>query len=145
MSFEPTLNLDNSFHTIVLLRDTRGLVRLTVDPKVNGDSRSTNERDPSFGGSLGLSCQYKRISFCLGCPSWPSTKYFLLHRTLFEFFCPHRPASWAGSRAGSPVSQYVSPVLIVNCIVLYIWVCTTLESIRLCHMPQSMLYQSKGL
>ncbi len=24
------------------------------------------------------------------------------HRALFQYLCPHRPASWAGSRAGSP-------------------------------------------
>jgi hypothetical protein len=36
-----------------------------------------------------------------------STKYFFPHRTLFQFFCPRRPASWAGSRAESPVSQYL--------------------------------------
>jgi len=39
-----------------------------------------------------------------GCSSRPSTKYFFPGRTLFIFLCPHRPASWAGSRAGSPVS-----------------------------------------
>ncbi len=39
--------------------------------------------------------------------SRPSTKYFLPQRTLFKFLCPHRPASWAGSRAGSPVSKCV--------------------------------------
>ncbi len=33
---------------------------------------------------------------------------FFPHRTLFQCLCPHRPASWAGSRAGSPVPQYVS-------------------------------------
>ncbi len=38
---------------------------------------------------------------CLGCFSWPSTIFFH-HCTLFHFVCPHRPASWAGSRAGSP-------------------------------------------
>jgi hypothetical protein len=26
------------------------------------------------------------------------------HHTLFPFLCSHRLASWAGSRAGSPVS-----------------------------------------
>ncbi len=30
------------------------------------------------------------------------------HRTLFHFICPHRPATWSGSQAASPVSQYVS-------------------------------------
>ncbi len=32
------------------------------------------------------------------------TKYFFPHRTLFHFLCPHRPASWAGSRAGLSLS-----------------------------------------
>jgi hypothetical protein len=41
------------------------------------------------------------------------TRYFVMpwlrlsssHRTLFHFICPHRPASLAGSRAASPVSN----------------------------------------
>ncbi len=35
---------------------------LTVETEVNGDSKSTNEGDPSLVGSLDLSCWYK--SFC---------------------------------------------------------------------------------
>ncbi len=62
------------------------------------------------GPFLDLSCQYKRFLFCLGCSSRPCTKYFFFSRTLFQFLCPSRPASWAGSRAGSPISQYVSLV-----------------------------------
>jgi hypothetical protein len=42
------------------------------------------------------------------CSSRTSTKYFVTHRTFFKFLYPNRPASWAGSRAGSPVSSYVS-------------------------------------
>jgi hypothetical protein len=38
----------------------------------------------------------------------PGTKYVFPHRTLFPFLWPHCPASWTGSRAGSPVSYYVS-------------------------------------
>ncbi len=34
----------------------------------------------------------------------PVQNIFFPHRTLFQFLCPHRPAGWAGSRAGSPVS-----------------------------------------
>jgi hypothetical protein len=34
----------------------------------------------------------------------PSTKYYFLYRTLFHLISFHRPATWAGSRAGSPVS-----------------------------------------
>jgi hypothetical protein len=39
-------------------------------------------------------------------------------QNLFLFFCPHRPATWAGSRAGPPVSECVSPLpsLIVLCL-----------------------------
>ncbi len=33
----------------------------------------------------------------------PCTNYFFPRRTQFYFICPHRPASWAGSRATSPV------------------------------------------
>ncbi len=36
------------------------------------------------------------------CSCGPSTKYIFPRRTLFKFLCSHRPASWAGSRAGSP-------------------------------------------
>jgi hypothetical protein len=39
----------------------------------------------------------------------PITKYFFPHHTLFQFMCTHRPATWAGSRAGPPVSECVSP------------------------------------
>ncbi len=80
---------------------------LTVETEANEDSKSTNERGPALVASLVLSCRYKRFSFCLGCSRRPSTKYFFPHRTSFQFLCPHRPASWAGSRAGSPVSQYM--------------------------------------
>ncbi len=36
---------------------------------------------------------------------------FFSPRTLFNFMCPHHPATCAGTRAGSPVSKYVSLVL----------------------------------
>jgi hypothetical protein len=46
-----------------------------------------------------------RFLSCLARSSRPSTKYFFFpHRTLFHFIRTHRLASWAGSRAGSPVS-----------------------------------------
>ncbi len=84
----------------VATRETgEGWPLLTVETEVNGDSKSTNERGPSLVGSLGLSCQYKRFLFCLGCYCRPSTKYLFPYRTLFQFLCPHRPASWTGSRA----------------------------------------------
>jgi hypothetical protein len=50
---------------------------------VNGDSKSTTERDPSLVGSLD-----KRFLSCLGCSSQPSTKYYFPHRTLFHFISP---------------------------------------------------------
>ncbi len=54
----------------------------------------------------------REFLFCLCCCSRPSTKYFFppRGRTLFQCLCPRRPASWADSRAGSPISEYVSLV-----------------------------------
>jgi hypothetical protein len=43
----------------------------------------------------------------------PVKNIFFLTMHYFNLFCPHRPASWAGSRAGSPVSYYVSLYLTV--------------------------------
>jgi hypothetical protein len=56
---------------------------------------------------VGLACRYNRNRFvsCLECSSQPSTKYYFPHRTLFHIISPHRPATWTGSRAGSPVSD----------------------------------------
>ncbi len=78
---------------------------------MNGDSKSTQEWVPSMVGSVGLLCRCKRFLFCLDCSSQPSTKYFFPYHTLFQFLCSPWPASWAGSRAESPVSQYVSLVV----------------------------------
>ncbi len=38
-----------------------------------------------------------------------TAKYFFRRCALFQFMCPHRPATLAGSRAGPPVSECVSP------------------------------------
>ncbi len=57
---------------------------------------------------MGSSCWYKKFLSCLGCSSRPSTEYFFPHRTIVHFICPHRPASWASSRAVSPVSYIIS-------------------------------------
>ncbi len=47
-------------------RETReGWPLLTVGTEVNGDSKSTIERDPPLVGSLGLPYRYKRFVFCL--------------------------------------------------------------------------------
>ncbi len=57
-------------HPREMTRETReGWPLLTVETWVNGDSKSTNERNPSLVGSLVLSCRYKRFLFCLGCSS----------------------------------------------------------------------------
>ncbi len=95
---------------INITRETRegGVALLTVKTGLNGASKSTYEGEPSLIGSLGLLCCYMRFLICLGCSFLPSTKYFFPYHTLFQCLCPHRPASWTGSHAGSPVSQYVS-------------------------------------
>jgi hypothetical protein len=46
-------------------RDTReGWPLLTVETEVNWESKSANERGPSFAGLLGLSCRYSTRYFC---------------------------------------------------------------------------------
>jgi hypothetical protein len=56
---------------------------LTVKTEVNGDSKSTNECDPSLIGSRGLSCRYKRFLFCLGCSSRPRVQYIIFLTVLY--------------------------------------------------------------
>jgi hypothetical protein len=68
------------------------------------DSCSIYERGPSLVSSLGSSCRYNRFLSCLGCSSQSSIKHYFPSCTLFHFISPYRPATWAGSRAGSPVS-----------------------------------------
>ncbi len=48
---------------------------------------------------------------CLGCSSQPSTKYYFTSRRPFHYISRHRPATWAGSRAGSPVSVSLTSYL----------------------------------
>jgi hypothetical protein len=55
--------------------------------------------------------------FCsaLAALSQPSTIYYFPHRTLFHLISPHRPATWVGSRAGSPVSvSLVEPYVVIG-------------------------------
>jgi hypothetical protein len=76
---------------------------LTVETDVNGDSKSTNERGPSLASwAWGWACRAgTRVCSALAALVGPVQNNFL---------CPHRPASRAGSRAGSPISKYVSLV-----------------------------------
>jgi hypothetical protein len=76
-------------------RETReGWLLLTVETEVNGDSKSTNQRGPFIG----------RFLSCLGCSSQPSIQNIFLTVHFFNFISPLSPATWAGRRAGSPVS-----------------------------------------
>jgi len=67
---------------------------LTFQTEANGGLWSTNERCPSLVGSLGSSCRYKRFLCCLvAALVSPVQNIFFL------------PATWAGLRAGPPVSK----------------------------------------
>jgi hypothetical protein len=57
-----------------------------------------------LAGALDSSCRYSRFFYCIGCSSQPSPKFVFPHRTLFHYISPHRSATLAGRRAGSPVS-----------------------------------------
>ncbi len=78
------------------LRETReGWPLQTVE--ANGDSRSTNERGPSLVGLFGLSCRHKRF---LAAPVRPVKNiFFSSPYTLFQFICPHCPASYLGRQS----------------------------------------------
>jgi hypothetical protein len=67
------------------------------------------ERGPSLVVSVARHAGTRDFLSCLGCSSQQSIKYLFPfpHRTLFQFMSPHRPATWAGSRAGAPVSECV--------------------------------------
>jgi hypothetical protein len=87
-----------------MTRDTReGWPHPTDETEAKGDSRSTNERDPSLIGSLGSSGQYNSFLY-LPLLLVNQVQNIFSRRTLFHFICPHRLASWAGSRAESPFS-----------------------------------------
>jgi hypothetical protein len=91
---------------LVVAREAgEGCPLLTVETDANGDSWSINERGPSLTGSFGSSCRYKRFFYlALTALVSPVQNIFFPYRTLCHFICPHRPATWARSRAGSPVS-----------------------------------------
>ncbi len=90
-------------------RQERGGPCWIVETGVNGNSKSTNDRGPSL--FTGLVVPVQEIFVPPLVASWPNTKYFCPHRTLFQCFGPHHSggqASWADSHAGSPFSYYVS-------------------------------------
>jgi hypothetical protein len=67
-------------------------------------------------GLLESSCRYKRFLSSLGCSSQPSTKYYFHRRTLFHFISPYCLGTWAGRRAGSPISVSLVRIRIWNAI-----------------------------
>ncbi len=72
-----------------------------------GTQRVQMKGFPSLVGLVGLSFRAGTRDFyhVLAALVGPVQNiFFLSHRTLFQFIVPHLPASWAGSRVGSPVS-----------------------------------------
>ncbi len=87
-----------------------GCPLLTAEAVANGDLWSTNEWRPSLVGSLESSCRYTRFCLVLAALVNPVKNIFFPYRT--QPYCnlmwPHCPATWEGSRAGSPLSDCVS-------------------------------------
>ncbi len=74
---------------------------LTVETEQNGDSKSTNERGP---WSVRWALHAGTRDFCLALAALvgPVKNIFSSsHFSQFQLIFPHRPATWAGSRAGS--------------------------------------------
>ncbi len=81
--------------------------QLTVETEVNGDSKRVQIK----GVLPWLACWACRAGTRDFCPAFAvlvaQYKIFFPNRTLFPFICPHRSATWAGSRAGSPTCLLV--------------------------------------
>jgi hypothetical protein len=73
---------------------------LIVETEVNWDS---DQRGPFLLVRCTCRAGTRDICSALAALVGP-VKSIFSHRTLFQFLCPHRPASWASRRAGSPVS-----------------------------------------
>jgi hypothetical protein len=98
-------------HSLAPTETQEGWPLLALETEANGDSWEylhMYERGPSLVVLLVSLCSYIRFLSCLVCPSQPSTKYYFPRRTFFHFISPYRPATWTGSRAGSPVSESLS-------------------------------------
>ncbi len=81
---------------------------LTVETVVNGNSNSTIERGVLPWLIVGLVGPVQEIFVQPWLLQLAQNKIFFPQCTIFQLICLHGPASWAGSRAGSPVSLYVS-------------------------------------
>ncbi len=93
-------------HVHIYIIETReGWPLLTVETEVNGDSKGT-KRGGFLSWLVRWACSAGIRDFCsaLAALVGPVQNIFFPHHTLLQFLCPHRPAMWAGSRAGSPVS-----------------------------------------
>ncbi len=77
---------------------------LTIETEVNGDSKSTNERGPYVVGFWACRASTRDFYSALSVLVIRELNIFFITVHYFKFLCPHRPASWAGSHAGSPVS-----------------------------------------
>jgi len=89
-------------------RETReGWPLLTVETAVNGGSKITNKMGPSL---VCWACRAGTRDFCsaLAALAGPVQNILFFAVRYCNSFVPHRPVSWESSRAGSPVSQYVS-------------------------------------
>ncbi len=82
------LQLETYFRLTATVSTREGCPLLTVETEANGDLWSTNERGPSFVGSLGLLCRNKICLSYPGCFSQPSTKYFSFTAHYFTFCVP---------------------------------------------------------
>jgi hypothetical protein len=64
---------------------------------------------PSVVGSLGSSCRNRRFLSCLGCSGQPQFKIIFSSQHTFSLYVSPSASKLGRRRAGSPVSEYVSP------------------------------------
>ncbi len=83
-------------------RDQRGMAPAGCWNWGEWGLKEYKSKGPFLGlDSLGSSCRFKRLLSC------QVQNIFSLNVHYFNVCVPHRPATWAGSRAGPPVSECV--------------------------------------
>jgi hypothetical protein len=90
----PKFYNDNTRCTLIRETRERGGPKLTFKTEANGDSWVHMQGDFSMVGLLVSTFRYKRFLSYLSCSSQPEVQNsFFPHCTLFQFICPHCPAS----------------------------------------------------
>jgi hypothetical protein len=99
--------------TVTFPRETReGWTLLTVETEMNGNSKGTNV--PWLAQWARLSGTRDSYAALAALVRSVQSFFFFSSYTTYSIYDPHCPATWAGSRAGTPVSACASPTFSIS-------------------------------